>query len=430
MLLWCGLVSLVACRGGGAPLPCVNMDTPSALVTSAVLFRVDVYSPDAHCSDPGGPAGAPVLTRSFAQGEALAFEVAPGRRPVVLVSYADPAATIELGRACTEAELGEGRSVCLDLRLEAALDFATAMPDRGPMMSCEEAGPAVCGALTCCESACRDVSSDVAHCGGCRACGAAQVATPSCMSGLCQSSCISGYGNCIQPAAPAADDGCETDLTSSTASCGSCGRACSSVNTAATACAAGLCTSSCASGFGNCTRPDAPAADDGCETAISSSTTSCGGCGRACASAHVQTASCASGLCTSSCTSGYVNCAKPAAPAVDDGCECAGTACCAGNTCQTQHVNGLGQTFFDCVALGTHDLTQASAARAAWPAASPTDFASTACTNGAPMVCRQTASSCACWGYSTGASNPGDGRVHLNNTNGCICPGVGDPAWN
>ncbi len=429
--VFCAVAGLTGCRGGPA-VPCTSMEAPSELVTNAALFRIDVYSTESNCSDAGGPAGTPVLTRSFAPGQGIAFDVAPGRRPVVLVSFADAAATMELGRACSEAELGEGRAVCLDLKLERAPDLSTTPPDMAEVISCDVAGPSACGALTCCESVCRDVSSDVGHCGGCRACAAEQVATPSCEGGLCRSTCLAGYGNCVQPAAPAADDGCETDLTTTAASCGACGRACSMTSTAMVACAGGVCSSTCAAGFANCSTPAAPLADDGCETAISASTTSCGGCGRGCASANVQTLACAAGLCTSTCVAGRMNCARPAAPSVDDGCECAGTACCAGNTCQTQHTNGVGNTFFDCVALGTHNLAQATAAGDRWPVtlAVPA-FNSTACANAAPMRCYQTATSCACWGYSTGAVNAGDGRVRLNTvSNGCMCPTVGDAAWN
>ena len=38
-----------------------------------------------------------------------------------------------------------------------------------------------------------------------------------------------GHGNCAEPAAPAADDGCETDTSASSADCGGCGNACSNV---------------------------------------------------------------------------------------------------------------------------------------------------------------------------------------------------------
>jgi hypothetical protein len=425
-VLLCGL-GLVAC-GSPAPVRCTSMEAPSALVTSASQFRVDVYATSSHCTDAGGPAGTPVLTRSFAQGQPLTFSVAPGRRPVVLTSF--DAAQVELGTACAETDFGQGQSVCLDLHLEVPVDLSTSSPDLSPMLSCAD-DPTICGTGACCDKLCWDPTSDITHCGGCRACDSTQVAMPSCMSGLCRSSCVAGFGNCVQPAAPAADDGCETALTTSVSNCGACGRACSTAGANTASCAAGLCNSTCAVGFSNCTQPVAPAPDDGCETPTSSSTTSCGGCARACASDHVQTLTCASGLCTSSCAAGYFNCSRPAAPAADDGCECAGTACC-GSSCQTNHANGLGQNFLDCVAPNTYTDTQASAARTAWGMVSTSDFTDTTnCGDGTPMVCRQTASSCACWGYNAGVVKPGTGHVHLNNaSNGCMCPGAGDATWN
>jgi hypothetical protein len=145
----------------------------------------------------------------------------------------------------------------------------------------------------------------------------------------------------------------------------------------------------------------------------------------------VQTAVCAGGVCTSSCVNGRFNCNQPAAPTADDGCECAGTACC-GTSCQTSHMNGLGQTFLDCAASNTHNDTQAQAARTAWGMVSTSDFNDTSsCADGTPMECRQTAGSCACWGYSAGTTKPGTGHVHLNSTtNGCMCPTAGDATWN
>jgi hypothetical protein len=82
-------------------------------------------------------------------------------------------------------------------------------------------------ALTLCGAACVDVQTDEANCGACgHACldGANETAT-TCISGACVPSCVAGFGDCTTPQAPAADNGCETDLNS-TASCGTtCGNA-------------------------------------------------------------------------------------------------------------------------------------------------------------------------------------------------------------
>jgi hypothetical protein len=203
-----------------------------------------------------------------------------------------------------------------------------------------------CGATgLCCKSSCVNPQTDSSNCGACgRACSGSHAAALSCTGGLCTSTCAAGFGNCGAPAAPAADDGCETNLTTSPGNCGACGRACSSTNVASAACAAGLCTSTCVAGFGNCATPAAPAADDGCETNLDNSTANCGACGRACSSTHTSSVACTGGLCTSTCAAGYGNCAQPVAPAVDDGCEVNTTtdvancgAC--GRACSSSHVS-------------------------------------------------------------------------------------------
>jgi hypothetical protein len=164
--------------------------------------------------------------------------------------------------------------------------------------------------------------SDPNNCGGCfRACSGSNVSAKSCSNGLCTSTCSGAFLNCGTPAYPTADDGCETNGGSDTSNCGGCGRACAGTNVASLACSGSVCTSTCNSGFGNCSHPAAPSPDDGCESNTNTSTANCGGCGRACSSSGVATLSCAGGLCNSSCASGFGNCDTPSAPALDDGCE-------------------------------------------------------------------------------------------------------------
>ncbi len=161
-----------------------------------------------------------------------------------------------------------------------------------------------------------------AHCGACgRACASTNVAIPACAGGLCTSLCSVGFGNCVAPAAPAPDNGCETNVETNPSHCGACARACATTNVQTRTCAAGICTSTCNAGFGNCTTPLSPAADDGCETAITTNPQHCGACGRGCSLSGVSGApTCAAGLCTSACAIG-ANCSQPASPAPDDGCE-------------------------------------------------------------------------------------------------------------
>ncbi len=167
-----------------------------------------------------------------------------------------------------------------------------------------------------------NISSNTLNCGACgRTCATAGVSALSCTGGLCTSSCTGTRGNCTRPSAPAADDGCERDLAADESNCGSCGRACSYSGVAVRQCTAGSCTSTCSPGFGNCIQPASGVADDGCETNLASSADNCGACGRPCSYANVVTRSCVSGLCESSCSTGFGNCATPAAPSTDNGCE-------------------------------------------------------------------------------------------------------------
>jgi hypothetical protein len=128
-----------------------------------------------------------------------------------------------------------------------------------------------------------DTAISTAHCGACgRPCAGDNVMTAVCAAGLCASTCTAGFGNCYQPAAPAPDNGCETDLGASVANCGACGRPCSGLNVASRSCSGGTCDSTCDLGFANCAEPTAPGADDGCELNVTANDASCGGCGNAC----------------------------------------------------------------------------------------------------------------------------------------------------
>ncbi len=127
------------------------------------------------------------------------------------------------------------------------------------------------------------------------------------------------------------------------------------------------------------------------------------------------------------CSSG--SCCAPETPVGCGGTCCAGNACCGPLTapvCQTAHSNGLGQLFFDCNPLGTHNLDSARAAAHAWNASgtevNPLSLACTSCvgwlTNDACSVW--------CWG-----SDPLGGHVNLDTISvACLCPGTGSPAWN
>jgi hypothetical protein len=101
--------------------------------------------------------------------------------------------------------------------------------------------------------------------------------------------------------------------------------------------------------------------------------------------------------------------------------------------CSISHSNGLGQTFVDCVAAGTHDQAQALAACAAYTGnRSLCAVSSLSCggtggfgggTRGSP-VCSSGSKPCACWSFAGSDS----GRVSEPATT-CACPTQSSPTW-
>jgi hypothetical protein len=187
-----------------------------------------------------------------------------------------------------------------------------------------------------------DLTSNVGNCGMCgNKCSFAN-AGASCQNSMCVlGGCNMGFANCNNMPG----DGCEVNLNTSTSNCGACGRACDSTNVAALSCAGGVCNSTCTDPYGNCSKPAAPAADDGCETNTGTDVANCGACGRACSGDHVAVKSCTGGVCDSYCALGFANCVAPSAPMNDNGCEVAangnnmsGNANCGGcgNACSLQ----------------------------------------------------------------------------------------------
>lgn len=164
----------------------------------------------------------------------------------------------------------------------------------------------------------QDIATDPDNCGACGSVCTLPGAEAGCSGGKCVvANCAANTGDCDSDPF----NGCETDLLSAEDHCGACGRACSDAGVVVKLCTAGLCVSACQSGLGNCSTPAAPASDDGCESDVASDPLNCGGCGRACGTDHVSSLECASGACTSSCQAGFGNCVQPGPGAVDDGCE-------------------------------------------------------------------------------------------------------------
>jgi hypothetical protein len=246
-----------------------------------------------------------------------------------------------------------------------------------------------------------------AHCGACNMpCSGGKI----CVGGSCVTSCPLGTADCNMNTA----DGCEVNTTTDGTHCGTCATAC----TTAQYCASSSCTG-CGAGTADCDRNGA----NGCEVIVSTDPNNCGTCGMVCSGAPNANPTCTGSTCGIACVSGHANCDGNAA----NGCECSGNICCSG-ACQPLHINGLGQTWDDCVALGvpgnaaTYTHTMAVEARAAWPFSGSDSDCS--CTGGVTCVYRQTATSCAVWVYNKSAA----GYVRLNtSSNSCYCATTSTP---
>jgi len=105
------------------------------------------------------------------------------------------------------------------------------------------------------------------NCGGCgKICSNPHGTTTCTTQGngfFCNPTCTPPWGAC------GADKsgGCTTNTGSGDpANCGACGRGCSTAGTTGTACNNGVCTPTCAAPYSDCSDPAAPGADNGCET--------------------------------------------------------------------------------------------------------------------------------------------------------------------
>ncbi|MEZ4405617.1 MAG: nidogen-like domain-containing protein [Polyangiales bacterium] len=117
-----------------------------------------------------------------------------------------------------------GRGACVDPELDGGVTPDVPVPPDAP--ACPT-GTTRCGA------ACRDLATDVAHCGRCGAACAPSNGSGACMAGRCViASCAAGWADCDG----ATSNGCEANLATSATHCGRCNNRC-----ATGACAAGTC---------------------------------------------------------------------------------------------------------------------------------------------------------------------------------------------
>jgi hypothetical protein len=137
-------------------------------------------------------------------------------------------------------------------------------------------------------------------------------------------------------------------------------------------------------------------------------TSHCGSCNTVCTANHATAPTCSGTTCSYTCNTGASDCNGATAPNAD-GCECATPSCC-GTSCQNTHSDGLGQSYYDCNPLSTHNTSQALEACTAY--AQSTGHSASNCSDqwqcpaegNATMVCYSTTggATCStfCWSYS------------------------------
>jgi hypothetical protein len=203
----------------------------------------------------------------------------------------------------------------------------------------------------------------------------------------------------------------------------------------------GNCAVACEAGYADCNGDVA----DGCEQALDS-IDHCGGCNQKCDTTTVTgTPTCDGTQCQyTGCLAGYINCSQSGGDA--NGCECAGSMCCSGGTCELQHSAGLNSvTYQACDALGTpstgtakamgYTELMARAACAAWVAAKdPSRICLTApvdCGGNNLAICTNGTKNCPCWTYQDSDAPPSDTAGHVYSDPRCTyCPALSDPTWN
>jgi hypothetical protein len=225
------------------------------------------------------------------------------------------------------------------------------------------------------------------------------------------------------------------DASQDILNCGGCGRACAAgvdKGVAAAACSGSLCTPRCRPGFADCTEPAAPADDDGCETNIYTPE-HCGNCNTTCKLDHVDVNTCPAGTCQiGKCTASFTDCdSNPS-----NGCECSdigdgSRGCCpTGPGCNYMHTTGFGQTYADCFPVATYtDQTAKDAATAFDPSAVKTDMGPgvfySQCKVGTitqDVYCNLHGTVCACFTYHDSGSGAFVGKARKTDSGGaCFC---------
>jgi hypothetical protein len=218
----------------------------------------------------------------------------------------------------------------------------------GTAEACAGTKGVCCGANGASE--CVDTQSDARYCGSCDTpCEQDRVhVVAACVGGTCSYACAAGWARC-----PVGVNtrGCETHTAEDAANCGGCGNVCPQTFThgkpGAPACADGKCAVICDAGWGDCDGDRG----NGCELDVTT-TSNCGTCGNACASATGGGARCNQGHCEMTCPAGFNLCGTKCISNDDvDNCGACGNKCTIG-----ANANGFGCAQGKCVLTCTADF--------------------------------------------------------------------------
>ncbi len=168
------------------------------------------------------------------------------------------------------------------------------------------------------------------------------------------------------------------------------------------------------------------AADAGDSCGPLNTVDNCSMCGAVCDGGNATSTGCNGTTCQYACKTGYSNC-NTTAPDLN-GCECATPSCC-GASCQTTHMNGVGQNYYDCVDAGTYTSQQALKACTAYTS-DQFQCNQGSCTSdaGDMMVCGypEGGTNCVCWTWAGLDTS----HVYKSGSTTCYCPSTNDPTWN
>jgi hypothetical protein len=379
---------MCACSGHS---PCSGIDDPNGLWVRAAQVRVDVYSAAATCNHNllGIGSASLVSSRVFDPHRVIQLDVPSGTHTIALTLFADAQATMVLATACQKDNYRSDSCLRFSLRPRAAGECQSDA-------DCSTDG----GATICCAHACIDPSSDPQNCGGCgSACGALNTVA-ACNGGRCATDCLAGWAHCSGET-----PGCETNLAQARL------KLCNGACIAADSCCS---AADCAfpPGPAECYAPACPGAGSACIYPVATGAAVCG------STCCVPENALCGADCSLHCATGFSDCDGASA----NGCECAGSSCCAGGTCQVKHDNGVGQSFLDCSALKTYDENQAMEACTAFTGDASQCHAISC--GGSTAVCSDGSTvACDCWMYSDNK-----GKVKRNAAGSCSCTGNSNTA--